>query len=500
MQVGVLLLALQCAFGWVARGPGLPHRPVRVRCMAEPINANVSAAQNVASMGTGTSLEAQMAKLEARAQRLSDAAKVEADKLETAKLEVAKLEEAKLEAAKVQADMEAAAEAAATAAAEERDAEQRKQAEAEAEAEAKAKADAEAKAEAKVEADAEAERESSAALYAALDSLETNMFAGVDRSSVESTPADAQNGTWWSSDDSSSQSANSNLKSQSLREVEGLAREARSFVEGVRSQLERLQGNVVEKVKLEASVAIRVADFVVRRAILDTGRALGAASSALQLGAAPPSSPSEDSAEETAAAAAREAKPFSTRLGEIEKTRGETRGRNLLAAGSDVEVDEGAVDARAAEEAREAQAWAEQAQAQREGVEDAAELLKEGWRLATNAASEGAEGVLSDLSARTDGTGAELLEKAAGMVAATRTTSEEVPQMDAVQDRARRVQAALRDAVASAVETTRADFDAYEQLRVAGQLPTLVEEAESIGVPSLADVSALPSRFASIHA
>ena len=120
--------------------------------------------------------------------------------------------------------------------------------------------------------DAEAERESSAALYAALDSLETNMFAGVDRSSVESTPADAQNGTW-SSDDSSSQSANSNLKSQSLREVEGLAREARSFVEGVRSQLERLQGNVVEKVKLEASVAIRVADFVVRRAILDTGRA-----------------------------------------------------------------------------------------------------------------------------------------------------------------------------------------------------------------------------------
>ena len=181
----------------------------------------------------------------------------------------------------------------------------------------------------------------------------------------------------------------STLRSKSMQDVEGLALEVRSFVQGIKSQVDRFQGNAAQRIKLEAETALSVADFLLRRTLLDGARALAAAGSSafLALGAASSSATPAEEEESAAsadpdgtaaaAAAREEAMPFATRLGSIEKRRtsvellslpaGSDEGAQLLADES-----EGAVLA-----AQEAEAWVEQAQVQRQGVAEAVELAKE---------------------------------------------------------------------------------------------------------------------------
>ena len=169
--------------------------------------------------------------------------------------------------------------------------------------------------------------------------------------------------------------------------------------QGVKAQLERVQGNFAEKVALEAKVAVSIAEFVLRRALLDTGRALAAAASSVApaLAAAPPPSPSPEGAAttgeakaevaevaegetasekaaavEAAASARQDAMPFAARVEAIKRTRDESERRSLPAATS-AEAEATLLQAVAADEAaaveakkQDAQVWAAQAEAQRE--------------------------------------------------------------------------------------------------------------------------------------
>ena len=496
--MAVVLLFLQlplhtCAFGFVAPGTTLRTRVIAPRMVAED------------------SMDA----LEARMQRLSDAASLAQREESVAK---AAFEEA-------EANIQAAEAAAAAKAA----------AEAEAAAEAAAAAMA---------AEAAASSNSSEALFAALEALETDIRA--DDSANDPTPSDY--------------SSSSALRSETFQQIESLALEARSFVLGVRENLERVQGNAVEKLKVEASVALKIADFVLRRALLDTSRALGAAGTAvLALGAAPAadenSEVSETAAKEAkeAAQAAKESKPFASRVDTIAKQREATQQRSLPGAAPAQLGASGAADEEGGGSA-DGQQWMAQAAAQREGVEEAAELVKETLVVATDAAAKGAESLLTSFgssaaraadglankrvelsSPDTDSSKGEIketplvqregVEEAAGLVketlvvatgaaakgaeslltsfgsSAARAAEEvankredmlgdELPEASSMFERAQKVGAALQDAASSALETTREDYASYERLREAGQLPTLAEEVTDLlpAVPTKADL------------
>ena len=303
---------------------------------------------------------------------------------------------------------------------------------------------------------------SSQALYEALEALENDMRQGLDAG-----PEAADAG------------GRSPRRSQTMQDVEALALEARSFVRGVSSQLERLQGNVMEKVKLEASVALSIADFVVRRAILDGSRALAAAASstALALGAAPPASPVANATVE-----AREgAMPFTARKEKIGQTRAQTRQLSLAPASEEAAALEGA---RLADEERseaEAALWEQQAAAQREGAAEAAELAKELLMVAADAAIQGAERVLTEIASQSNGTqGAAVLGSLANASASLRVAEGALPEASAMLERARKVGSTLQDATNAALDSTRADYQSYLELRSSGQLPTLAEEAEGV--------------------
>ena len=89
------------------------------------------------------------------------------------------------------------------------------------------------------------------------------------------------------------------LKSGLLRGAASLVFELRSFAQGAREDLEVLQSKAVEKATLDARLTVRAADWFVRRAILDSGRVLGAVGVSLALGGAPVA---EQQGEERAAA------------------------------------------------------------------------------------------------------------------------------------------------------------------------------------------------------
>ena len=76
------------------------------------------------------------------------------------------------------------------------------------------------------------------------------------------------------------------FESDSLQSLSKLGFELRSFVQGARDALERVQTAVVNRALLDARLAVQTAEYVLRRAAFDTGLVLEAGRSALQLGAA----------------------------------------------------------------------------------------------------------------------------------------------------------------------------------------------------------------------
>ena len=82
----------------------------------------------------------------------------------------------------------------------------------------------------------------------------------------------------------------SELRSETLRDAEKLSMEVRSFVQGVRADFELLFQQAGEKLKLESSLALRIGDYLLRRAALDTSRALSGAAAVTFAALAPASS------------------------------------------------------------------------------------------------------------------------------------------------------------------------------------------------------------------
>ena len=166
--------------------------------------------------------------------------------------------------------------------------------------------------------------------------------------------------------------------SDTVRDAEKVRYEVRSFVEGVRADLERLQGRAIEKLRVDATTSLRIADFLLRRALLDTTRALTGAVSAVA-GALPGAAPPTEAEDDDEAAAAKDSPtPFSERLDAIQKTRAKSGAdeSQLLALGA------ATTDDAAAKRAEAARRFARD----EETKEEAALLLGEAWSAAAKRA------------------------------------------------------------------------------------------------------------------
>ena len=76
------------------------------------------------------------------------------------------------------------------------------------------------------------------------------------------------------------------FESGSLQAAERLSLELRSFAVGAREALDRLGAAIINRALLESQIAVRAAEYVLRRAVFDTGRVLTAGAAAFRLSAA----------------------------------------------------------------------------------------------------------------------------------------------------------------------------------------------------------------------
>ena len=97
----------------------------------------------------------------------------------------------------------------------------------------------------------------------------------------------------------------SELRSGTLRDIEKVSMDVRSFVQGVKANVERLTSTVSDKLVIESNLALRIGDYLLRRALFDTSRALtGAAATAVAV-LAPASAESNTTTTAASASAAR---------------------------------------------------------------------------------------------------------------------------------------------------------------------------------------------------
>ena len=153
--------------------------------------------------------------------------------------------------------------------------------------------------------------------------------------------------------------AQGGFESDTLKGVSTLAYELRSFAQGARDALDQIAQAVYNRALLDSRLAVQTAEYLLRRAIFDSGRILSAASSAVAaLSAAPPSTMAGGAA------------PFERMLGRISTT------RSLSAAPT--AADAADLGSRAAAE-EETQAAQDRAAAERQAAmrEEAGSLLRE---------------------------------------------------------------------------------------------------------------------------
>ena len=86
----------------------------------------------------------------------------------------------------------------------------------------------------------------------------------------------------------------------------------RAFTQGVQASLRGVAQLAANRALLDSKLAVKTAEYVLRRALFDTGRVLAATRSAMALGAAP---------SEAARKVQREVSPFAARLSTIGQVR-----------------------------------------------------------------------------------------------------------------------------------------------------------------------------------
>eukprot|EP00962_Isochrysis_galbana_P010865 scaffold3031_cov126-Isochrysis_galbana.AAC.7 len=210
---------------------------------------------------------------------------------------------------------------------------------------------------------------------------------------------------------------------------------------------------------LDSRLAVKTAEYVLRRALFDTGRVLAAGRTALALGAAPTDK------ERTMQA---EVSPFAARLSKISTVQqlgaGGGAGQRLAlgAAAGDDDVDP---------EAARARQLAEKAVAEEALRREAGQLLREAIR----GIEEWVREARRQEEQRGDGGGS-------GRGSAGAPGASTGPDWLKLQQRARVVGGDLGASLSASLDELRSDFSAYVQLDAQGQLPTLLEEAEDAAV------------------
>jgi len=273
-------------------------------------------------------------------------------------------------------------------------------------------------------------------------------------------------------------------ESESLRSLNRLEYDLRSFVQGARDALERVQTTIVNRVLLDSRLAVQTAEYVLRRALLDTGRVLSASRAAMQIGAA--------AAAAGTGTTAGERTPFVQQLERISTARqlstaeAEGGGRALAAAGGGAQQEVLA----SAEEREAAEAAAEEARKQREAIllEEAKLLLREAvqgveaWVRESEARREAAEKqqAAGGGGAASGGGGGGSGGSGSGSGAAPppRQPSPPPPDWELLRQRANLVGGTLGEALRDGLELVREDFDAYQGLQRGGNLPNLAEQLQ----------------------
>ncbi|KAL1515830.1 hypothetical protein AB1Y20_002446 [Prymnesium parvum] len=213
------------------------------------------------------------------------------------------------------------------------------------------------------------------------------------------------------------------FESDTLRAAARLRFELRAFVRGAADAIDAAKAALLNRAAVDARVAVQAAEYVLRRAIVDSAFLVESGRAALALGAAP--TPRRQ--------------PFEERLAAVS-------GGRALAAGD--------VPTREEEEARAARLRAE-----------AKDVLSEALRGVEALARRAAEG----------GRKKEGGEEGEG--------KEEEPDWELLQQRAALLGGELGQSVQQGLQAVRVDFLAFKQLGEAGQMPTLLEEITESNAP-----------------
>ena len=283
------------------------------------------------------------------------------------------------------------------------------------------------------------------------------------------------------------------FESDSLQSLSRFEFELRSFAQGARDALEQVQQFIYNRALLDSKLAVQTAEYLLRRAIFDSGRILSAASSAVAVLGAAPSSPN-------AGAAA----PFERMLSSISSTR----------ALSGAPTDDARLEAATARDAeelsqREADEAAEAARAALRA--EAAALLAEAiggveaWARQAATDAEQAAGVAAanetapaEATAAAAGAAADLAGFVGGLLGSEKAgTRVEEPDWEELSQRAGLLGGDVAVGVREGLETVRRDFAAFQSLQRKGQLPTLIEQ---LAEPSTIASGSVPVRAGGVSA
>ena len=244
------------------------------------------------------------------------------------------------------------------------------------------------------------------------------------------------------------------FESGTLKAGSRLGYELRSFAQGARDALEQIAQSVYNRALLDAKLAVTTAEYLLRRAIFDSGRVLSAASAAIAvLGPASASAAPETTGGTSA--------PFERMLGRLSSSR--------ALSGASIDQRAAAMEDAATDDERREEAEKAAAARQKQMRQEASELIKE--------AVSGVEAWARQAAAENDA-------KQNGRPPPPKGDNE--PDFELLTQRASLLGGEVGKSVGQALEAVQGDFAAFVRLQEDGQMPTLIEQLQE---PEIIDES-----------
>ena len=245
------------------------------------------------------------------------------------------------------------------------------------------------------------------------------------------------------------------FESGTLKAGSRLGYELRSFAQGARDALEQIAQSVYNRALLDAKLAVTTAEYLLRRAIFDSGRVLSAASAAIAvLGPASASAAPETTGGTSA--------PFERMLGRLSSSR--------ALSGASIDQRAAAMEDAATDDERREEAEKAAAARQKQMRQEASELIKE--------AVSGVEAWARQAAAENDA-------KQNGRPPPPPKGDNE-PDFELLTQRASLLGGEVGKSVGQALEAVQGDFAAFVRLQEDGQMPTLIEQLQE---PEIIDES-----------